>query len=77
MKNESVQRGRALYQKSCAICHGTEAMGGVGPNLVESSLVRHDDNGDQIAPVIQDGRVAKGMPSFPLMTTANISDVVA
>ena len=39
--------------------------------------MRHDDNGDQIAPVIQDGRVTKGMPAFPLMTTANISDIVA
>ena len=77
MKNESVQHGQTLFQKSCAICHGVEAMGGVGPNLVESSLVRHDDNGDQIAPLIQDGRVDKGMPAFPLMTTANISDIVA
>lgn len=77
MKHENVQRGQALFQKSCAICHGTEAMGGVGPNLVGSSLVRHDDDGDLIAPVIQDGRVDKGMPAFPLMTSANISDIVA
>jgi cytochrome c oxidase cbb3-type subunit III len=78
MKNESARRGQALFQKSCAMCHGAEAMGGVGPNLVQSSLVRHDDeNGDQIASVIQEGRVDKGMPAFPLMTSANISDIVA
>jgi cytochrome c oxidase cbb3-type subunit 3 len=77
MKHENVQRGQALFQKSCAICHGTEAMGGAGPNLVESSVVRHDENGDQIAPVIQEGRIDKGMPAFPLMTSANVSDIVA
>ncbi|HZC42571.1 MAG TPA: c-type cytochrome [Acidobacteriaceae bacterium] len=77
MKHENVQRGRADFQRSCAICHGTEAMGGVGPNLVQSSLVRHDENGNLIAPVIQDGRPDKGMPAFPMMNSAEISDVVA
>jgi len=77
MKHENVQRGQADYRQSCAICHGTEAMGGVGPNLVQSSLVRHDENGNLIAPVIQDGRPDKGMPAFPLMDSAEISDIVA
>jgi cytochrome c oxidase cbb3-type subunit 3 len=77
MKHEDVQRGQADYRQSCAICHGTEAMGGVGPNLVQSSLVRHDENGNLIAPVIQEGRPDKGMPAFPLMDSAEISDIVA
>ncbi len=77
MKHENVQRGQADYRQSCAICHGTEAMGGVGPNLVQSAIVRHDENGNLIAPVIQDGRSDKGMPAFPLMDSAEISDVVA
>jgi cytochrome c oxidase cbb3-type subunit 3 len=77
MKNENVQRGSAFFKRSCAMCHGTEAMGGVGPNLVQSSLVRHDEKGDQIAPVIQEGRVDKGMPAFPLLDSAQVSDIVA
>jgi cytochrome c oxidase cbb3-type subunit 3 len=77
MKHENVQRGHADYLQSCAICHGNEAMGGVGPNLVQSSLVRHDEHGDLISPVIQDGRADKGMPAFPLMGSAEISDIVA
>ena len=51
--------------------------GGVGPNLIQSSLVRHDENGNLIAPVMQEGRVDKGMPAFPLMTSPDISDIVA
>ena len=77
MKHENVQRGLADYRQSCAICHGTDAMGGVGPNLLQSTLVRHDENGNLIAAVIQDGRPDKGMPAFPLMDTAEISDIVA
>ena len=77
MKSPNVQRGQAQFQKSCAVCHGTEAMGGVGPNLVQSSLVRHDEDGNLIAPVIQEGRVDKGMPAFPMMSSADVSDIVA
>jgi cytochrome c oxidase cbb3-type subunit III len=77
MKHENVQRGNAKYQQSCSICHGTEAMGGVGPNLTQSSLVRHDENGNLIAPVIEEGRPDKGMPAFPLMTSGDVSGIVA
>lgn len=77
MNPENVQRGQANFRQSCAICHGTDALGGVGPNLVQSALVRHDENGNLIAPVIQDGRPDKGMPAFPLMDSAQISDIVA
>src|SRR6185437_15529864 len=57
MKNQSVQRGQKKFQQSCSMCHGAEAMGGMGPNLVQSSLTRHDENGNLITPVIQEGRV--------------------
>ena len=77
MKQENVHRGQADFRQSCATCHGPDALGGVGPNLVQSSLVRHDENGNLIAPVIQDGRPDKGMPAFPMMDSAEISDVVA
>ena len=77
MKQENVQRGQSDFRQSCAICHGTDAMGGVGPNLIQSSLVRHDEDGNLIAPVIQDGRPNYGMPAFPLMDSTQISDIVA
>jgi cytochrome c oxidase cbb3-type subunit 3 len=77
MTAQNVQRGSAQFQQSCAICHGTEATGGNGPSLIESSLVRHDENGDLIGNVIREGRLDKGMPAFPLMNAANISDIVA
>jgi cytochrome c oxidase cbb3-type subunit 3 len=77
MKQGNVQRGQSAFRRSCAVCHGTDALGGGGPNLVQSSLVRHDENGNLIAPVIQDGRADKGMPAFPMIGSAEISDIVA
>lgn len=77
MAAQNVQRGSAQFQQSCAICHGTEATGGTGPNLIESSVVRHDENGDLIGNIIREGRLDKGMPAFPLMNASGISDIVA
>jgi cytochrome c oxidase cbb3-type subunit 3 len=77
MTAQNVQRGYAQFQQSCAICHGTKATGGTGPDLIESSLVRHDENGDLIGNVIREGRLDKGMPAFSLMNAADISDIVA
>lgn len=76
--SESVEHGNALFQQSCAICHGAGAMGGIGPNLLESPIVQEQKYyGNEVVLVIQDGRVDRGMPAFPTMTDANISDILA
>ena len=59
------------------MCHGAAATGGVGPNLIQSSLVRHDEGGDQIGPVVLKGRSERGMPAFPMLTAGDISDLAA
>ncbi|HVO97733.1 MAG TPA: c-type cytochrome [Bryobacteraceae bacterium] len=74
---ESIARGRALYGVNCQFCHGSDARGGEGgPNLLRSELVLHDDKGEAIAPVIQNGRMDQGMPKFPF-TNAQVADVAA
>lgn len=77
MASPEAQRGKAQFKQSCAMCHGSEAKGGVGPNLIESSLVLHDVNGNLIGQVIRDGRETKGMPAFPNLTAAQVTDIVA
>jgi cytochrome c oxidase cbb3-type subunit III len=73
----AIERGRTQFRKSCSFCHGPDATGGTeGPNLTQSSLVRHDKNGDLIGNVIREGRPAKGMPPFAL-PPAEIADLVA
>jgi cytochrome c oxidase cbb3-type subunit 3 len=77
LTREDVQRGISQFQQNCAMCHGTEAKGASGPNLVESSLVRHDQHGDLIAPLIHDGRLPRGMPAFPNLIPAQVADIVS
>jgi len=77
MAQPAVERGRTLFEGSCAMCHGSEAKGGTGPSLIDSSLVRHDENANLIGEVVTTGRVQKGMPAFPSLSPAQISDIAA
>ncbi|TAM81958.1 MAG: c-type cytochrome [Acidobacteria bacterium] len=72
-----VERGRVQFQKTCGFCHGPDANGGsTGPNLMRSSVVRHDEKGDQIGPVVRNGFPGKGMPAFQL-SSDQVMDIVA
>jgi cytochrome c oxidase cbb3-type subunit III len=72
----AAERGQKTYAANCAFCHGEDATGGRGPDLVRSPLVAHDKAGDQIGPVILNGRPSKGMPPLH-MSDAQIKDVAA
>lgn len=58
--------GKTLFQQKCGFCHGADGSGGEGPDLLHSSLVLHDTDGNLIAPVVRGGRQDKGMPAFSL-----------
>lgn len=73
----AIARGQQQFASSCGFCHGTDATGGRGPDLVRSKLVADDSGGNLIGPVILNGRPAKGMPAFGSMTAAQISDIAA
>ncbi len=76
-QNDAARRGQQQYAKSCAFCHGANGDGGAeGPSLIRSALLRHDNNGDLIGPVVREGRPDKGMPAVPL-TASQIADTVA
>ncbi|HEX4168099.1 MAG TPA: c-type cytochrome [Bryobacteraceae bacterium] len=61
----AVKLGEPLYQQNCAACHGQNARGGEGPNLVRSPVVLHDVKGEEIGQVVKNGRPQAGMPAFP------------
>jgi cytochrome c oxidase cbb3-type subunit 3 len=73
--DDAIDRGTKDFVTNCAFCHGSSATGGEGgPDLVRSVLVAHDEKGDQIGPVILNGRPQKGMPKFT-MTQGQIEDI--
>lgn len=72
---EVFERGHQEFVQYCGFCHGRNAAGGsVGPNLIRSTVVRHDTNGGELGKVILQGRPDKGMPPIPLRP-AQISDI--
>jgi cytochrome c oxidase cbb3-type subunit 3 len=71
-----IERGRKQFQQSCGFCHGADATGARGPDLVRSALVAHDVKGDLLGEVIRNGRPDKGMPPLTL-TSEQIEDLAA
>ena len=75
-ENEEAARGQTQFTASCAFCHGADATGARGPDLLRSPVVAHDVKGNMIGDVVHNGRPDKGMPALPL-TDAQISDIAA
>jgi cytochrome c oxidase cbb3-type subunit 3 len=68
--------GEPLYKENCSTCHGPTARGAQGPNLVRSVLVLHDQKGEEIGQVVQNGRPQGGMPAFTNLNDNQIYDIV-
>lgn len=73
----AAERGRKIFVPTCGFCHGNDARGKSGPDLVRSTLVLHDSKGNLIGPVVHNGRPNQGMPAFPSLTSAQIADISA
>ena len=71
----AAKAGEPLFQANCAACHGQNARGGEGPNLVRSAVVLHDTKGDEIGAVVKNGRPQAGMPAFPGLTPTQVYDI--
>jgi cytochrome c oxidase cbb3-type subunit III len=77
LSTPEAQAGKQVFGERCGMCHGPEARGGEGPSLIDSSVVRHDDNGSLIKPLLHQGRVDKGMPAFTYLDDKQIASLIA
>ncbi|ALC17078.1 monoheme cytochrome c [Desulfuromonas soudanensis] len=59
---EEAENGKELFASHCAMCHGAEGEGGIGPDLTSGSFKYGRDAAD-IAESIRNGR-PRGMPAF-------------
>ena len=75
-QDPAIERGHKQFGQACGFCHGPDATGARGPDLVRSPLVAHDVKGDKIGEVIRLGRPDKGMPAMPL-TDQQVLDIAA
>ncbi len=71
----AAKTGEPLYKQNCAACHGENARGGEGPNLLRSTIVLHDEKGEEIGQVVKNGRPQAGMPAFTNLKQDEIYDI--
>ncbi|WP_187428079.1 Nitrite reductase [Roseobacter fucihabitans] len=65
-----------LYGTHCAVCHGDDRLGSLGPALIPESLRRL--KGDKLEAVIAKGRISTQMPGFSAQITAkDIAELAA
>jgi len=72
----AVARGQAQFKSSCGFCHGEDATGNRGPDLIRSASLSHDEKGEILTPIIRNGRPSAGMPAFSTLPAAQIAEIV-
>src|SRR5579862_8994944 len=72
---EAAARGGPVFQRNCAFCHGPQARGATGPNLITSDQVLGDDHGERLVPYVKNGVPEKGMPAFASMSEDKLKDI--
>src|SRR6478672_5079774 len=71
---QDVEPGRRVFAGRCANCHGTEGAGGeLGPSIVGRVPLRNDQ---ELEAVIREGVSGSGMPAFPTLSRAELTDLV-
>ncbi len=56
--------GKTVYTGKCAVCHGPELQGLIGPNLADEYWINGKGKLSEIAAVVRKGVLDKGMPNW-------------
>ena len=67
---EAMTKGKAVYVQSCAVCHGQNGEGLVGPNLTDDYWI-HGGSLTAIRTVIEEGVLDKGMLAWKAILPAD------
>jgi mono/diheme cytochrome c family protein len=72
-----VVRGKQVFLRNCAACHGADAGGSqLGPSLISTEAAANDD--DSFRDVIANGRPGTSMPPYGgVLSPQDIEDVIA
>lgn len=79
MKGETaLANGAGIFAGKCAMCHGENLEGKIGPNLTDDFWVTGDGSRMAVLHTITKGSSAKGMPPWEgMLKPKEIKDVVA
>jgi cytochrome c oxidase cbb3-type subunit 3 len=73
----STEAGRALFDSTCAACHGLDGRGGErGPDIAERQQVLQLSDAETLA-VLRNGKIAAGMPAFGSLGNAPLKQLLA
>ena len=61
-----MQDAKVTFAERCAVCHGAEGQGVIGPNLTDASWIHGKGQLMDIFGVVSHGVPAKGMPAWEL-----------
>ncbi len=67
--------GARIFGANCGFCHGANARGASGPDLLRSPVVLDDNEGELIGATVHNGRPAKGMPAFPSFSNDDLRNI--
>lgn len=79
MKNEmAISNGSGIYVAKCAMCHGDNLEGKIGPNLTDNFWIIGNGSRMDVLQTITKGSAAKGMPPWEgMLKPKEIKDVTA
>ncbi|HJZ98835.1 MAG TPA: cytochrome c [Candidatus Solibacter sp.] len=74
-QNDTERAGAKLFQRHCASCHGTAGGGKKAPSLTIEKV--RTASRDQLAEILRNGVVGKGMPSFARLPEQQREQIIA
>ncbi len=76
--DSAILSGKGLYAAKCAMCHGENLEGKIGPNLTDQFWTTGDGSRLAVLKTIAKGSAAKGMPPWEgLMNSGELKNVTA
>lgn len=74
---DPLKLGAKVFTSRCAPCHGANAQGVIGPNLTDEFWIHGKGSLSDIAKVVHDGVLDKGMPAWAeVISPEELKDVV-
>ncbi len=74
---EALNRGKGEFTAKCAVCHGANGQGLIGPNLTDDYWIHGKGDISSILEVVNNGVADKGMPTWKGVIAPQLLEEVA